>query len=147
MNQPKPRSPMLLCWGLTEESFHVKIKRDDAVDGCRLFLCFSEKRETRINQPRRINQCPPLRSLNLTIWSPSRTSFEMPTLKRKERYTASQWRSRSFQKSYKCGDLPNKIDSLLASLFQQEQPFVDASIQNEYHGQRLLRHKLVVCTK
>jgi hypothetical protein len=85
--------------------------------------------------------------LNLTLWSPSRTSFEMPTLKRKERYTASQWRSRSFQKSYKCGDLPNKIDSLLASLFQQEQPFVDASIQNEYHGQRLLRHKLVVCTK
>jgi hypothetical protein len=85
--------------------------------------------------------------LKLTIWSPSRTSFEMPTLKRKERYTASQWRSRSFQKSYKCADLPNKIDSLLASLFQQEQPFVDPSIQNEYHGQRLLRHKLVVCTK
>ena len=29
-----------------------------------------------------------------------------------EGYTASQWRSRSFQKSYKCADLPAKIDSL-----------------------------------
>lgn len=46
---------MLLCWGLTEESFHVKIKRDDAVDGCRLFsLFFGEKGNK--NQPTKENK-------------------------------------------------------------------------------------------
>jgi hypothetical protein len=67
----------------------------------------------------------------------------MPTLNNKDTRHRSGAREAFKRAEYKCGDLPNKIDSLLASSFQQEQPFIDASIQNEYHGQRLLRQKLV----